>query len=60
MDFCTIIMGVLVIVLAWWKVGWAAIVLTVIGALLIIHGFMNKCRCGEYIRRRRGSGPGPC
>ena len=54
MDFCTIIMGILVIILAWWKVGWGAIVLTVIGALLIIHGFMNRCRCGEFFRGRRG------
>ncbi len=43
--FCTIIMGVLVIVFAWWQVAWAQTALTVVGVLVILKGIINKCCC---------------
>ncbi len=45
--FCTIILGIGVIVFAWWNLSWAPIALTVLGALVIIRGFINRCCCGE-------------
>lgn len=57
MGFCTLILGVLVIVFTWWKVSWGPIALTVIGALLIMHGLVNRCRYVDFFRKR-GGGPG--
>jgi hypothetical protein len=42
---CTMVLGVLVIVFAWWKVGWGHIALTVVGALVILRGLINQCCC---------------
>ena len=57
--FCTILMGILVIVFTWWKVSWGPIALTVIGALMIVRGLINKCCCADFLKRR-GEGPGCC
>ena len=44
--FCRLILALLVIVFAWWNVSWAAIALTVIGAILAIMALSgNKCCC---------------
>jgi hypothetical protein len=42
---CGILLGVLVIVFAWWDVSWANIALTVIGVLLVIKGLFGACCC---------------
>jgi hypothetical protein len=42
---CGALLGALVIVFAWWEVSWAAIALTVLGAILVIKEFMNCCCC---------------
>ncbi|GEM_PF-1041895 len=44
---CTALLGVLVIVFAWWTPGWAPIALTVLGGLLIIKGLVNRCCCAD-------------
>lgn len=46
---CTAVLGVLVIVFAWWQLSWGQIALTVLGALVILKGLINKCCCGEKI-----------
>ena len=44
--FCRLILSLLVIVFAWWSVSWAAIALTVIGAILALMALTgNKCCC---------------
>lgn len=45
--FCTIIVGALVIVFAWWQVSWGQIALTVLGALVVLKGLINRCCCTE-------------
>jgi Na+-transporting NADH:ubiquinone oxidoreductase subunit NqrB len=46
-----IILGALVIVFAWWDVSWAAIALTIIGALIIVF-------CLMYFGKHKKAGPG--
>lgn len=48
---CTVVLGALVIVFTWWQVTWAATALTVIGALIIIKGLINKCCCGDALKK---------
>ena len=44
--YCRLILALLVIVFAWWNVSWAAIALTVIGALLAIMALKyDNCCC---------------
>ena len=43
--FCGFLLGVLVIVFAWWNVTWAPIALTVLGALLAIKALAGCCCC---------------
>lgn len=43
--FCKMILGALVIVFAWWNLSWAAIALTVIGAIIIGMSFWGGCCC---------------
>jgi hypothetical protein len=45
--FCTALFGILIIVFAWWKISWAPIALTVLGALVILKGLINKCCCSD-------------
>ncbi len=45
--FCKAILGVLVIVFAWWHVSWAAIALTVVGAIIIAMSFWRGCCCKD-------------
>jgi hypothetical protein len=40
-----LILALLVIVFAWWNVSWAAIALTIIGALLAILAITGTCCC---------------
>ena len=42
---CTAVLGVLVIVFAWWKVSWAAIALTVLGIAIILKTLVGSCCC---------------
>ena len=48
---CTIILGALVIVFTWWTLPWSRWALTVLGALVILKGLINKC-CGQSIASR--------
>ena len=48
--FCGFLLGVLVIVFAWWNVTWAPIALTVLGALLAIKALAGSCCC-EMMRK---------
>jgi len=43
--FCTMILGALVIVFAWWHVAWGQTALTVVGGLIILKGLINRCCC---------------
>lgn len=43
--YCTAVLGILVIVFAWWTPGWAPIALTIIGAVIAARGFLNQCCC---------------
>ena len=52
--WCTILMGILVIVFAWWKVSWGAIALTVLGAAVIVKGIVGKCCCSS--EKKEGTG----
>ena len=45
--YCTAVLGVLVIVFAWWQVSWAPIALTILGAAVIIKTFVNSCCCQD-------------
>ena len=45
--FCTIFIGIAIIVFAWWKLSWAPIALTVLGVLVILKGIINKCCCSK-------------
>jgi hypothetical protein len=42
---CVSGIGVLVIVLAWWHVGWGPVALTVLGAMLLIKDSIGQCCC---------------
>jgi hypothetical protein len=42
---CGILLGILVIVFAWWDVSWANIALTVLGILLVIKALFGACCC---------------
>lgn len=44
---CTIVLGLLVIVFAWWSIRWSPIILTILGALMIIRGLVNQCCCAS-------------
>jgi hypothetical protein len=43
--YCRFILAILVIVFAWWHVGWNKIALTVLGALLAILALVRTCCC---------------
>jgi hypothetical protein len=43
--FCRVVLPILVVILAWWHVGWAPIVLTIIGILLFILGLKRDICC---------------
>ncbi|MFA7001821.1 MAG: hypothetical protein WC352_06730 [Candidatus Omnitrophota bacterium] len=44
---CGAVLGVLVIVFAWWKISWAAIALTVLGAAVIAKEIIGSCCCKD-------------
>ena len=58
--FCTALFGILIIVFAWWKVTWAPIALTVLGALVILKGLINKCCCADMGKPKEGTGGESC
>jgi hypothetical protein len=43
--WCSVLLGPLVIVFAWWKVSWAALALTVLGVLILAKALVNCCCC---------------
>lgn len=45
MCFCKIVLGALVIVFAWVAVSWAAIALTILGAIIIGMSLWGGCCC---------------
>ena len=45
--WCKFFMGALVIVFAWWHVGWANIALTVLGAIIAVISLTGACCCGK-------------
>ena len=49
--WCGVVLAVLVIVFAWVDVSWARIVLTVLGALLVIKALAGKCCCAEMMEK---------
>lgn len=42
---CSKLLGVAVIVFAWWNVSWAPIALTVLGAIIILKELIGSCAC---------------
>ncbi len=42
---CGCLLGVLVIVFAWWQVSWGPIALTVLGAVIAVKGLSGFCCC---------------
>jgi hypothetical protein len=42
---CSLVLGVLVIVFAWWKVSWGALALTVLGIAVIAKEWVRCCCC---------------
>ena len=43
--WCIVILGLAVILFAWWNVPWGRIALTVAGALVALRGIVNRCCC---------------
>jgi len=43
--WCMALVGALVIVLAWWKVRWGSIGLTVLGVVIILKEVVSRCCC---------------
>ncbi|MBU0529094.1 hypothetical protein KKF86_04970 [bacterium] len=52
--YCRLILALLVIVFAWWNVSWAAIALTVIGAILAIMALKyDTCCCKSKCEEKK-------
>jgi hypothetical protein len=45
--WCGTLLGVLVIVFAWWHVAWAPIALTIAGAVIVLKEATGLCCCGK-------------
>jgi hypothetical protein len=45
--FCTILLGVLVIVFTWWHLSWSQWALTVLGGLVVLKGLIGACCCKD-------------
>jgi hypothetical protein len=50
--FCTIILGILVIVFARMDATWTTMGLTIIGVLVIIKGLINSCCCSSSFEKK--------
>ena len=50
--FCGILLGILVIVFAWWDVSWANIALTVLGILLTVKALAGTCCCKTMCKKQ--------
>ena len=48
------IIGVLVILFAWWKVAWGAIALTILGVAIILKELISKCCCSSMCKPKTG------
>jgi hypothetical protein len=42
---CNVVLGVLVILFAWWKVVWGSIALTILGVVIILKELASQCCC---------------
>ena len=49
--WCGVVLAILVIVFAWVDASWARIVLTILGALLVIKAVVGKCCCEEMMAK---------
>lgn len=49
--WCEVVLAVLVIIFAWVDASWASIVLTILGALLVIKALIGKCCCAEMMEK---------
>ncbi len=43
--WCNTILGILVIVFAWWATPWNNWILTVLGIIIVLIGLTGKCCC---------------
>ena len=43
--WCGLVLGILVVVFAWWQVDWGYLALTIIGIIVAIKSCMGKCCC---------------
>lgn len=43
--WCEVVLGLLVIVFAWWTVDWAVMALTILGIVIVIKALMGTCCC---------------
>ena len=50
--FCTIILGILVIVFARLDASWTTMALTIVGVLVIIKGLINSCCCSDSFGKK--------
>jgi len=50
---CMALVGVLVIVFAWWKVLWGAIALTVLGVVIILKELVRQCCCSSTCKTKK-------
>lgn len=55
--FCTILLGALVILFAWWKVSWGAFALTLLGVATIAKGLINQCCCQSMTCKPKAEDP---
>ena len=52
---CTAMVGALVILFAWWKVGWGSIALTILGAVIILKDLIGRCCCSSTCKPKTGN-----
>ena len=55
--YCGILLGILVIVFAWWDVSWANVALTVLGVLLALKALAGICCCKSMCKKPQESPP---
>ena len=47
---CMALVGILVILFAWWKVSWGAIALTILGVVIILKEWIYRCCCSTMCK----------
>lgn len=51
---CMTLVGVLVIVFAWWTVRWGAVALTILGAAIVLKELFPRCCCSSLCKTKTG------